>query len=331
MERRALQREHKRQWLQYQRQQKRKRRWLLLCFSLILGAILIYGIKTTQITTIDSKEAIKKGNKMGEEIEIKAKNSKMMTSEDLQKGELILVNESCPLRFYEEIELRQIVGNNDGLYRVRSVSTRLQPQVLTALNEMIGDFTRSQGKNEIGVISGYRTFEEQERLHYEAYRQQQEGMDTFVAKPDRSEHHTGLAVDLGIYHEDGTSDDYDGTGIYQWITDHCYAYGFIVRYKEEKKEQTGIGDEPWHLRYVGAVHAAIMKELDLCLEEYIVYLKNYRYYTNPLQWKGEGIGSFSIYYVPATGYLTEVPLPESKPYKISGDNKEGFIVTVKLN
>jgi len=31
--------------------------------------------------------------------------------------------------------------------------------------------------------------------------------------------------------------------------------------------------EPWHYRYVGVEHAKKMKELDMCLEEYLYYLQ----------------------------------------------------------
>ena len=45
--------------------------------------------------------------------------------------------------------------------------------------------------------------------------------------------------------------------------------------KEDKTDYTMINDEPWHYRYVGAENALFMKENDMCLEEYIEYLKQY--------------------------------------------------------
>ena len=36
-----------------------------------------------------------------------------------------------------------------------------------------------------------------------------------------------------------------------------------------KMDITGISNEPWHYRYVGTTVAKIMKEENLCLEEYL--------------------------------------------------------------
>jgi len=51
--------------------------------------------------------------------------------------------------------------------------------------------------------------------------------------------------------------------------EHCWEYGFVLRYPADKCEVTGIGYEPWHYRYVGREAAAAMRERGLCLEEYL--------------------------------------------------------------
>ncbi len=48
----------------------------------------------------------------------------------------------------------------------------------------------------------------------------------------------------------------------------CLEIRFILRYPEDKTELTGIQYEPWHIRYVGLPHSAIMKEKNFVLEEY---------------------------------------------------------------
>ena len=84
----------------------------------------------------------------------------------------------------------------------------------------------------------------------------EKALDT-VAIPGTSEHHLGLAVDLL------------GKEAIAWFTEHCWEYGFIVRYTEEKEDITGIIDEPWHFRYVGTEVSLDMKGSGLFLEEYL--------------------------------------------------------------
>ena len=86
-----------------------------------------------------------------------------------------------------------------------------------------------------------------------------------VAEPGASEHHTGLAFDVN---RKGSS-TFAGTKNSDWLNQHCWEYGFIIRYEKSKEEITGFVAEPWHIRYVGVEHALYMRDHDLCLEEYI--------------------------------------------------------------
>ncbi len=88
-----------------------------------------------------------------------------------------------------------------------------------------------------------------------------------VADPGTSEHHTGLAFDMTV---PGTS-TFKGTKQQKWLHEHCWDYGFIIRYTDEKQEITGFLGEEWHIRYVGTEHSKIMQEKGWCLEEYLQY------------------------------------------------------------
>ncbi len=57
-------------------------------------------------------------------------------------------------------------------------------------------------------------------------------------------------------------------------------------------ELTGIQYEPWHIRYVGLPHSAIMKEKNFVLEEYMDYLKEEK--TISVSVNGENMRSFII-------------------------------------
>jgi len=83
-----------------------------------------------------------------------------------------------------------------------------------------------------------------------------------VALPGTSEHHLGLAVD--ILNKKGADKQ-----ALDWLGQHCWEYGFILRYAAEKAHITGIVYEPWHFRYVGTEVSLDMKDSGLCLEEYL--------------------------------------------------------------
>lgn len=130
---------------------------------------------------------------------------------------------------------------------------------------------------DIWISSGYRSFDEQTSLFdAEVLSNITSGYDNvqalslaerLVARPRKSEHHTGLAIDIN-----GVQDSFKDTDAFKWMCSHCYDYGFILRYPEEKSNITGINFEPWHFRYVGVYHAKAIKNLDMCLEEYVYSL-----------------------------------------------------------
>lgn len=147
------------------------------------------------------------------------------------------------------------------------VDSRIYPD----LQEMFDD-ARGAGYS-LFVRAGYRSEEDQKNLmedKIEAYRQEgysqreaEHEAEKWVAKPGTSEHELGLAVDINA---EGQT---DGNRLYQWLAEHSWKYGFILRYPAEKEEITGIDYEPWHFRYVGKQAAKEMYEQDLCLEEYV--------------------------------------------------------------
>ena len=61
----------------------------------------------------------------------------------------------------------------------------------------------------------------------------------------------------------------------KWLMEHCQDYGFILRYPKGMQDKTGIIYEPWHYRYVGKEHAAIIMENGICLEEYLEDMASY--------------------------------------------------------
>lgn len=123
-------------------------------------------------------------------------------------------------------------------------------------------------------ISGYRSYERQETNHKNRialWQSKGYSYDEAVAKtsevilpPGTSEHNLGLAMDIC-----SLDYDFDQTKEYKWLEKNAHKYGFILRYKEEWKDKTGIVGEPWHWRYVGKENAKKIKDSGLCLEEYM--------------------------------------------------------------
>ena len=92
----------------------------------------------------------------------------------------------------------------------------------------------------------------------------------WVARPGTSEHQLGLAVDIVSQSYQALTKKQEQTKEQKWLMEHCWEYGFILRYPNDKSEITGIGYEPWHYRYVGRDAALDIRDSGLCMEEYLL-------------------------------------------------------------
>ena len=248
-----------------------------------------------------------------------------MNRDDVHTGNLILINPEYAYRSAGDPGLVSVFNKKNNAYKVKDKNVLLNEQVIAALNNLMSEFNRVKSVNAVNVISGTRTEEEQRKLLENEIADKGKAVAMmWVAKPGFSEHHSGLAFDLGLYFDNGTSASFDGKGKYAWIADNCWKYGFIVRYPENKESITKISYEPWHLRYVGVPHAFMMKERALCLEEYIDFLRDYRFDEKHLNVSANGL-QYEIYFTAKRN----VPVPTHSNYEISGNNVDGFIVTIE--
>lgn len=91
----------------------------------------------------------------------------------------------------------------------------------------------------------------------------------YSAAPGRSEHQTGLAIDISCASEGfGLEDTFADTPEGIWVAQNAHRFGFILRYPKDKEHITGYSYEPWHIRYVGTELAALLYETGLTLDEY---------------------------------------------------------------
>ena len=95
----------------------------------------------------------------------------------------------------------------------------------------------------------------------------------WVAPPGTSEHQLGLAVDIVSQSYQKLDKKQENTPEQKWLMEHCWEYGFILRYPSDKSDITGIAYEPWHYRYVGREIAQDITEQGVCLEEYLENLE----------------------------------------------------------
>ena len=167
---------------------------------------------------------------------------------------VILVNASNPIPDYYDPDVVTLFGWN----RVSRICLEPMKQMLHDCEEAGNPYTFN---------SAYRSHENQQLI---VEKRTQEHMDAGLtyeeayaktletaAYPGTSEHEMGLAADIV------------GKDANIWLAEHCWDYGFILRYPPEKYEITGIVYEPWHFRYVGTEVSLPMKESGLCLEEYL--------------------------------------------------------------
>ncbi len=140
---------------------------------------------------------------------------------------------------------------------------------------------RAEGLS-VFLSSTYRTYADQQYLYNRKVAQYGEDAAwKIVSVPGTSEHQLGLAADITDQYYELKDSSLANTALYQWMSQHCQEYGFIVRYPEDKQDITGVIYEPWHFRYVGAEAAAYIMENKLCLEEFVSLYKEIHTADNP--------------------------------------------------
>lgn len=92
---------------------------------------------------------------------------------------------------------------------------------------------------------------------------------TITARPNTSEHQTGLALDIVTPSYQKRNSGFAETGAFKWLSANAHNYGFIMRYPKGKEDITKVIYESWHWRFVGVQAAAEMKESGECYEEYL--------------------------------------------------------------
>lgn len=90
-----------------------------------------------------------------------------------------------------------------------------------------------------------------------------ETADEISSRPGYSDHQTGLALDFVEQGPADFTEDFEFTTTGQWLLEHAYEYGFILRYPKGKEDITGYNYEPWHYRYIGTEYAKQIHDIDV--------------------------------------------------------------------
>lgn len=236
---------------------------IIVAYVLVLGIVVFIGRdriapRKNEIKVQDDLQNVGIGNE--------AIDNEIIEEKVIDDWRLILVNSENSIPEDYEFELVSID-------RTRKVDKRIQNDLTTMIDNM-----RKDGITNIWVQSAYRDESLQTTLFNDKVAQYMKQGNTrdeaekltmqIINKPGTSEHNLGLSVDFNYVNR-----EFETTSAFKWLQKNGKEYGFILRYRKDKEEITKVDYEPWHWRYVGKENAEKIEELDMCLEEYIEYLK----------------------------------------------------------
>ncbi|MBW2529772.1 MAG: M15 family metallopeptidase [Deltaproteobacteria bacterium] len=188
-----------------------------------------------------------------------------LTGEDL----LVIVNKEEPrqlARTWEAVDRYPI----DERYMMPGRTATVRLAALEAFYELAAA-AKDEADLDLGVRSAYRSFRTQ-CLTFN-YKVEQYGLEhaaQFSARPGRSEHQLGMAIDitsasLGWRLTQAMGDSPEGI----WLVQNAHRFGFGLSYPSGYEHLTGYAYEPWHWRYVGREAAIEMQQSGLPLIEYL--------------------------------------------------------------
>ncbi len=200
---------------------------------------------------------------------------------NLGSDEAVTYDKETGLAVYSNDFNLKVISPSEPADETFTVSTtniggvEVDSRISDALSLMLSD--ASEDNVSFNLVSGYISYEDQQKLFDdEVARLEKAGtshlMSEFtaglnVSKPGESDAQTGLSIVVSE-----KKDTFTKTSQYNWLTNNAANYGFIFRYPENDSDYTGHEADLTVLRYVGRDNAIKMRQLDMCLEEYINYI-----------------------------------------------------------
>ncbi|NLC72516.1 MAG: M15 family metallopeptidase [Ruminococcaceae bacterium] len=249
-------------------------------FMFLLLVIASRATETTKKVSVDGYTAVMQPALGTEGMELSADSTPIPTpaptpklilpSIDINSWEYMLANNSNNISTYTPV-----------VVPIEGTTQFFDERAISYLNEFL-EGARAAGFSP-HINAGYRPYSSQRYLfNGKASQISWDGTYTYaeavelakkiVAPPGASEHQTGLAVDITDKHYKIMDLEAMDKNLLAWLKEHCYEYGFILRYPDKKEAITG-WNEPWHFRYVGKEVAKFMTKNNLCLEQFLELYK----------------------------------------------------------
>lgn len=271
----------------------------------------------------------------------------------LMLGGLMLVNAWHALPYdFSDTELISIGTTSGFKIQVQDNSVRVFPKAYDALNQAITD-AATNGLQYYIVREAYRSNDVQSKLFTDKMNELSEKKNytgnllieqtkKSVNYPGTSEYQTGMSYRLDLYSRDN-ADGVNDLRLQEseqgkWMTANCWKYGIIFRFPtvdfpttawEDKSYKTGVSTPMNLYRYVGKAHAAAMRIMDYCLEEYVEFLISHPhiciYEDGALRYEIVRINM-------GDGATFNLPVPNpASDYQASMDNMGGIVMAYTYN
>lgn len=243
---------------------------LIIVIGLITIIVRNSKSKTTVETTTKQVEqtASNQEETKNEENQVNEQNQEQQLEKEITDWRLTLAN-------YENLLPENFTVKVENIDKTRQFDSRAIDELNDMMNQM-----KKDGITNIWIQSAYRSVARQKELYdasVKKYLQQGKTQEEaekltneYINKPGSSDHNLGLAVDFNKV--DNSFEKLEG---FKWLKKNAENYGFVLRYPKDKEDITKIAYESWHWRYVGVENAKKMNELNMCLEEYIQYLRTH--------------------------------------------------------
>lgn len=165
----------------------------------------------------------------------------------------LLTDKAHPLpENYEPADLVDLDSLPNKSFALNRRGHRLRAPAARALEAMAAA-ARAEGIT-LTVSSAYRSAAYQKTVYERVVRELgQEGADRESARPGRSQHQLGLAVDFG-----SISDDFARTAASRWLEANASRFGWSLSFPQGYEAVTGYRWESWHYRFVGEAAASFI-------------------------------------------------------------------------